>query len=441
MRDELKGGTKSWASVYGGAPKRRGIDVMELTELIELARKRDLDAFEEIVRRFQDMACGYAYSRLGDFHLAEDAAQEAFVEAFRDLPDLREPLAFPSWLRRIVFKRCHRMTRRKHVGTAPLESGGEATASEPSPEEASERRELRDAVLAAVRALPETQRTVTTLFYINGYSQKDIAAFLDLPVATVNNRLHASRGRLKERMIAMVEQDLKANAPDERFSKRIIRELLARPRPLEVPGHPVRQVWELIRGALPEYEVIDGPEIVAKGAFAVVKENMDRAYHFDDQHALRTQTSITTLKAIKGRQPPIRLLAVGRVFRPDPEDATRLKVFHQMDAVCIGRGVDVRRLRAKMQLILNAVFGAPVEVRWREHSYGFVQDGLEADLKIRGKWVEVSGSGTLTSETLREAGYDPQTVAGFTLGMGLERLAMLRFGIQDIRALWRPPYL
>src|SRR5512138_442427 len=93
----------------------------ELSWLVEQSRNGDLDAFGELVRRFQDMAHGYAYSILGDFHLAQDAAQEAFVDAYYKLNALREPAAFPGWFRRIVFKHCDRMTRRKEVATVPLD--------------------------------------------------------------------------------------------------------------------------------------------------------------------------------------------------------------------------------------------------------------------------------------------------------------------------------
>ena len=84
----------------------------DVQSLVVKARAGDLAAFEDLVRRFQNMACGYAYARLGDFHLAEDAAQEAFIDAYRLLPDLRAPAAFAGWLRRIVFKHCDRFTRR-----------------------------------------------------------------------------------------------------------------------------------------------------------------------------------------------------------------------------------------------------------------------------------------------------------------------------------------
>ena len=142
------------------------------------AQGGDLEAYGRVVRRFQDMAYGYAYSVMGDFGLAEDAAQEAFVEAYQCLPSLREPAAFPSWLRRIMFKQCDRITRRKRVATVPLESAVEVASTEPGPAELIEQRQTREEVLAAIRGLPEHEREVTALFYINGYSHEDIAGFL-----------------------------------------------------------------------------------------------------------------------------------------------------------------------------------------------------------------------------------------------------------------------
>src|SRR5437763_10117781 len=116
------------------------IDGEKLIAWVRLAQVGDTEAFGRIVRRFQDMAVGYAASLLGDFHLAEDAAQEAFLEAWRDLPQLREPAAFAGWLRRIVFKQCHRLTRGRRLPTVPLEAAAALASPEPGPAEVAERR-------------------------------------------------------------------------------------------------------------------------------------------------------------------------------------------------------------------------------------------------------------------------------------------------------------
>ena len=197
--------------------------MQELKPLVQEACSGDLEAFGQLVRRFQDMAYGYAYSILGDFHLAQDAAQEALVEAYRQLPNLRTPEAFPGWLRRIVLKYCDRLTRRKRIGTVPLDAAAEAPSDALAPDEIAQERDMRDAVLDAIKALPPGERTVTTLFYINGYSQKEVADFLDVPVTTVNNRLHASRKRLKRRMIQMAGEKLQSVPLPADFADVVVR--------------------------------------------------------------------------------------------------------------------------------------------------------------------------------------------------------------------------
>lgn len=181
-----------------------------------------LQAFGQLVVRYQDMAYGYAYAILGDFHLAEDASQEAFVTAYQQLANLHQPVAFAGWLRRIVHTSCTRLLRRRDGATAPLEAAMDVTSPTEGPGETLEAKELHQEVLRAIRALPEAEREVTTLFYINGYSQQEVADFLEVPVTTVNNRLHASRERLKERMITMAKDALKNNRLPQSFAQGVL---------------------------------------------------------------------------------------------------------------------------------------------------------------------------------------------------------------------------
>lgn len=193
----------------------------EWASLVTRARRGDTEAFDGIVRRFQHMAFGYAYSILRDFDLAEDAAQEAFTEAFVQLPSLREAAAFPAWLRKIVFKHCDRLTRGKRVPLVSLDEAEEAVAPNPGPHDLLEQSQTRERVLSDIRSLPEPERIVTTLYYINGYSVAEVGAFLDAPDSTVKNRLRSARRRLKERMLDMVEETLKQSAPGKGFSEKI----------------------------------------------------------------------------------------------------------------------------------------------------------------------------------------------------------------------------
>ena len=196
-----------------------------LEQIVNRARDGEADAFGVLVRRFQDMAVGYGYSILHDFQLAEDAAQEAFFEAYRTLPTLREPAAFAGWFRRIVFKQCDRITRRRVVTTVPLEN-----AADPIDESAGVSGHERKAeVFEAVRQLPEHERSAMTLFYIGGYSMEEVATFLEVPVSTVKGRLHSARERLRSMLLDTVADDLRARRPsrNESFATTVVDVLTA----------------------------------------------------------------------------------------------------------------------------------------------------------------------------------------------------------------------
>jgi RNA polymerase sigma factor (sigma-70 family) len=150
---------------------------------------------------------------LGDFHLAEDAAQEAFVTAWRHLDQLRQPEAFAGWFKRIVLTQCNRLTRGKKLETLSLDAVSEAPAATGDPHTLYERHEQEAYVSAAIQALPEHERMVTTLFYISDLSQNEIAAFLELPLTTVKKRLFTARQRLRERMLDMVRTTLHEKRP------------------------------------------------------------------------------------------------------------------------------------------------------------------------------------------------------------------------------------
>jgi len=164
------------------------------------------EAFGELVIRFQDMAFACAFAVLGDVYLAQDTAQEAFVVAWQKLAQLREPAAFPGWFKRIVLTQCNRLTRCKRLQIVPLAEEVNAAKIDPGPHASAERHDLLAKVLQAINALPENERLVTTLFYIDGYTQADIGDFLEVPVSTVNKRLYSARQRLKSNVELFKQQ-------------------------------------------------------------------------------------------------------------------------------------------------------------------------------------------------------------------------------------------
>ena len=187
------------------------------------------EAFGELVIRFQDMAFGCAFAVLGDAYLAQDTAQEAFVVAWQKLAQLREPAAFPGWFKRIVLTQCNRLTRCRRLQIVPLEAGVNASTNDPGPHFSAERQELVTKVLEAINALPENERLVTTLFYVNGYTQADIGEFLEVPVSTVNKRLYSARQRLKGNVVELVKDDLHEQRPsrNSKFSNQVNTKLRA----------------------------------------------------------------------------------------------------------------------------------------------------------------------------------------------------------------------
>jgi RNA polymerase sigma factor (sigma-70 family) len=202
------------------------------------------------VRRYQDIAVAYATSLLGDYHLGEDAAQEALADAYRLLPSLREPAAFAAWLRTIVFKHCDRLRRRKLPALAGLDAALAVASSEPSAQEMLEAQEQSAALRVAIAALTEVEQEVVLLYYMGGHSQSEIADFLGTTPNAIKTRLYSARRRLRAHM-GDIERRLGAARPsgDDEFAERVRRmiqpEVLKKKEPwLWSPGMG-SDVWEM----------------------------------------------------------------------------------------------------------------------------------------------------------------------------------------------------
>ena len=186
-----------------------------------LAEKHD--AFGKLVSAFQDMAFACAYAVLGDFQLAEDAAQEAFVSAWQKLDQLRQPEAFPGWLRRIVLTECNRLTRAKRPQLTTLDADADVPSSLEDQQTEIEKSELKTSVFAAIEKLPDKERLVVVLFYLKEQSQLEISAFLEVPITTVAKRLYSARARLTGLMTKEFKRDLLAHRPSRNrsFAERV----------------------------------------------------------------------------------------------------------------------------------------------------------------------------------------------------------------------------
>jgi len=201
---------------------------MDYEQRVRRASGGDVKAFVDLTRQFKHMAFGAALALVNDFHQAEDVVQEAFVAAWSSLPGLADPAAFPSWLRSIVRHQAFRVLRKRTLRTVPLAEAEDLPGEELPADRRVEQRRQSAMALAAIAGLPDKLREPATLFFIHECSHQDIAVFLGLPVATVNNRLHAARSKLKERMLVMVNDTFQAHALPDDFANRIGRLIEAR---------------------------------------------------------------------------------------------------------------------------------------------------------------------------------------------------------------------
>lgn len=204
------------------------------------------EAFAPIVERYQDAVFAVALARLGNFHDAEDIAQEVFVEAFEHLDRLRNPSRLGAWLRSITIHRCisHLRKRREMIDVQEIAEQIEATSTNPHTE--IEKQELRHHVMTAIGQLSQKQRETATLFYINGYSQEEVARIQEVPIGTVRRRLHDARKKLKEEMIGVVEDVLKSEAPKEDFGERVF-DILSRYGRPNIPWGELDEVASKLR--------------------------------------------------------------------------------------------------------------------------------------------------------------------------------------------------
>ena len=179
----------------------------ELTDHVRRVQNGEWEAFEYIVQCFQDMAVGYSYSILGDRQIAEDAAQEAFINAFYEIGSLRDPTAFPGWFRKIVFKYVDRIRRERWWTMRQFVELEQIQDQQCDPQAAAEQEETNGLLLTAIRSLQEAHRATWVLFYFSGYSQKEISTFLEIPIGTVKTRLHIARKRLRERLLEINQNE------------------------------------------------------------------------------------------------------------------------------------------------------------------------------------------------------------------------------------------
>lgn len=169
---------------------------------------------------------------------------------------------------------------------------------------------------------------------------------------------------------------------------------------------------------------------------------------FDENRLLRTETSPSQIRVMETQQPPIYIVSLGRAYRRDTPDATHTPIFHQVEGLAIDRGITLADLKGTLLHMMRALFGADRGMRFRTHYFPFTEPSMEPDISCflcggegcrvckHSGWIEMGGSGMVDPALFEFVGYDPEEWSGFAFGLGLERIAMLRHGLPDLRELW-----
>ncbi|MDD4953357.1 MAG: phenylalanine--tRNA ligase subunit alpha [Candidatus Omnitrophica bacterium] len=164
---------------------------------------------------------------------------------------------------------------------------------------------------------------------------------------------------------------------------------------------------------------------------------------------LRSHTSPVQVRTMKSRKPPLAVVVPGRVYRPDAVDASHSFMFHQIEGVMVDAGIKFSDLKGVLEVFVKAIFGQDIKMRFRPHFFPFTEPSAEADISCiicKGKgcsvcgrkgWLEILGSGMIHPNVFKYVGYDPKKYTGFAFGLGIERIAMLKYGIDDIRLFFQ----
>jgi len=221
--------------------------------------------------------------------------------------------------------------------------------------------------------------------------------------------------------------------------------------------HPLSQVLDRAVSVLRRmgFALADGPEIETEWhCFDALNTPADHparnesdTFYFDNGKLLRSHTSTVQIRTMESEPPPLRIIAPGAAFRRDEIDATHLSNFNQLEGLCIDENVTLADLKGTLEYFFQAIFGEKTEVRFRPHFFPFTEPSFEVDLKLelkgqKPKWVEIAGCGIVDPAVLEaicesrgDDLYSPGKVSGFAFGMGIDRLAMILYGLPDLRLL------
>lgn len=264
--------------------------------------------------------------------------------------------------------------------------------------------------------------------------------------AAIETGLSENKARLEEAALAakLKSETIDVTMPGEAFT-------LGKKHPLNIVLDEVKDIF-IGMG----FNIADGPEVETDWynfeALNIPKDHPARdtqdTFYISDNIILRTQTSPMQIRAMEHKKPPIRILAPGRVFRSDAVDATHSPMFHQMEGLVVDKNITLCDLKGMLDVLVQKIYGEGTTTRLRPSYFPFTEPSVEVDCSCfacGGKgcslckgtgWIEVLGAGIVNKRVLENCGIDSEEYSGFAFGIGLERIAMLKYGINNIKLLF-----
>jgi RNA polymerase sigma factor (sigma-70 family) len=411
--------------------------------LVVAAQANDVAAYGKLVRATQAMSLAVALSVLREPAGAEDVVQEAYLRAYRNLRDLEDPAAFAGWLRRIVLtialnvRRTHRVTLLSldDVPNVPVLDETESHWSEAQ----------RHRLAAALLTLSAEERRICDRRYHGGWSLARLAKSAGIPETAMRKRLQRIRDRLRQFIEAEEIEMMKEHGVDPRslaiqLPEKIV-ELLASPRLTDIPENPVGRMLGELREVYLEFTEQSLPEIVdVAQAREITKDAMyvkpSELHHVDENRILRYDLTLPLLLTVRYEGRPIRVWSSGKTYRVCQADAIHLEAFHQFEALWLDdrAKLDPWQLTGRvLQSVDRTLSGRAVKIM--SVHYPMCSRAWELEVEENGEWVEVLAFGIFTDRIVKHLGADPARHAAMGVGYGLERFAMLRYGIDDIRKI------
>jgi RNA polymerase sigma-70 factor (ECF subfamily) len=410
-----------------------------LADLVVAAQAGNVEAYGRLVHATQTMAYAVAVSVLKDSAAAQDAVQQAYLRAFRRLGDLQDPATFAGWLRRVVItsalnmRRAHRRTLLclDDVPDIPVLDEAETRWSE------AQRQRLSSALLT----LTPEERQLCDRRYHGRWSTARLAANAGVDDSAMRKRLQRIRDKLRKEMEVAEQRGI---APDEiraDLPAKVV-ELLARPKLTDLPENPVGKMLDLLRSAYPEFveqpipEVVDlaaAKQTIANDAMYIEPGELHRV---DDSRILRYDLTLPLLLTARYEGQPLRIWAAGKCYRLCQQDAMHLEAFHQAEVMWLDERsrLDQWQMTGRvLRSVDHALPGRTMKIVPTE--YAMCSQSWELEVDEDGHWSEVLAWGVFTDRIVSHLGGDPRRHIAVGVGYGLERIAMLRYGIDDARKI------